>query len=143
MKTANIKTMSQKQKSLAQCWHSVIAPILEPSKGNPKSNSPSKSPRREFLQFLNNIVEVRKENTCDKSPTVQSDKNRQKKKKKKKNLQMLLYQLKVAIVIILEMPIETQIPKISRRFLCQGTACSSMSKDGTLIRVQITREKSM
>ena len=76
MKTAIIKTISEKENSLAQCSHSVIAPILESSKGNLKSNSPSKSTRSEFL---NNVVEVSKENTCDKSPTIHSDKNRQKK----------------------------------------------------------------
>ena len=75
MKTAIIKTISEKEKWLAQCSHSVIAPIPESSKGNPKSNSPSKSSRSEFLS---NVVEVRKENTCDKSPTIHSDKNRQK-----------------------------------------------------------------
>ena len=64
--------MSEKEKSLAQCSHSVIVPILESSKGNPKSNSPSKSTRSEFL---NNAVEVNKENTCDKSPTIHSNKN--------------------------------------------------------------------
>ena len=90
MKTAIIKTISEKENSLAQCSHSVIAPILESPKGNLKSNSPSKSTRSEFL---NNVVEVSKENTCDKSPTIHSDKNRQ------KNLQMLLYQLEVPIVI--------------------------------------------
>ena len=76
MKTAFIKTMLEKEILLAQCSHSVIAPILESSKGNLKSNSPSKSTRSEFL---NNVVEVSKENTCDKSPTIHSDKNRQKK----------------------------------------------------------------
>ena len=101
--------MSEKEKSLAQCSHSVIALILESSKGNPKSNSPSKSTRSEFLS---NVVEVSKKNTCDKSPTIHSDKNRQ------KNLQMLLHQLKVPIVIILEKPVGTQIPKILRRFSC-------------------------
>ena len=109
MKTAIIKTTSEKEKSLAQCSHSVIALILESSKGNPKSNSPSKSTRSEFLS---NVVEVSKKNTCDKSPTIHSDKNRQ------KNLQMLLHQLKVPIVIILEKPVGTQIPKILRRFSC-------------------------
>ena len=53
-----------------------MAPILESSKGNPKSNSPSKSTRSEFLH---DVVEVSKENTCDKSATINSDKNRQKK----------------------------------------------------------------
>ena len=90
MKTAFIKTMLEKEILLAQCSHSVIAPILESSKGNLKSNSPSKSTRSEFL---NNVVEVSKENTCDKSPTIHSDKNRQ------KNLQMLSYQLEAPIVI--------------------------------------------
>ena len=76
MKTAIIKTVSEKGKSLAQCSVSVMTPILDPSKGNPKSNSPSKSTRSEFLH---NVVEVSKENTCDKSPTIHSDKNRQKR----------------------------------------------------------------
>ena len=76
MKTATIKTVSEKGKSLAQCSVSVMTPILEPSKENPKSNSPSKSTRTEFLH---NVVEVSKENTCDKSPTIHSDKNRQKR----------------------------------------------------------------
>ena len=113
--------MLEKEKSLAQCSYSALAPILESSKGNLKSNSPSNS----------NVVKVSKENTCAKSPTFHSDKNRQ---KKKKNLQMLSYQLKIPIVIILEMPVGTQIPKILRRFSCLGTAWLSMSKDGTLLR---------
>ena len=49
MKTAIIKTMSEKKKSLAQCSHSITAPILESSKKNPKSNSPSKSGCSEFF----------------------------------------------------------------------------------------------
>ena len=53
-----------------------MAPMLESSKGNPKSNSPSKSIRSEFLH---DVVEVSKENTCDKSGTFHSDKNWQKK----------------------------------------------------------------
>ena len=68
MKTAIIKTTSEKEK--------VIALILESSKRNPKSNSPSKSTRSEVLS---NVVEVSKRNTCNKSPTIHSDKNRQKK----------------------------------------------------------------
>ena len=68
--------MSEMEKSLAQCFHSVIALILESSKRNPKSNSPSKSTRSEVLS---NVVEVSKRNTCNKSPTIHSDKNRQKK----------------------------------------------------------------
>ena len=68
--------MSEKEKSLAQCSHSVIAPILESSKGNQKSNSPSK---RSCHELLSNVVEVSAENTCDKSQTICSDKNRQKK----------------------------------------------------------------
>ena len=119
MKTAIIKTMSEKEKSLAQCSHSALAPILESSKGNLKSNSPRKS----------NVVTVSKENTCAKSPTIHSDKNRQ-----KENLQMLSDQLKTPIAIILEMSVGTQIPKILRRFSCLGTAWLSMSKDGTLLR---------
>ena len=109
MKTAIIKTMSKKEKLLAQCSHSITAPILESSKGNAKSNSPSKS---SCSEFLNNVVEVSKENTCDKSPTIHPNNNRQ------KNLQMLLCQLKVLIVVILEMPVGTQIPKILRGFSC-------------------------
>ena len=40
MTTAIIKTMPEKEKWLAQCSHSVIALILESSKGNPKSDFP-------------------------------------------------------------------------------------------------------
>ena len=76
IKPAIIKTLSEKEKSLPQCSHSVIAPILESSKRNPKCNSPNKSTCSELL---NNVVKVRKENTCDKSPTIHSDKNRQKR----------------------------------------------------------------
>ena len=47
VKNAMIKTMSEKEKLLAQCSRSIIAPILESSKGNPKSNSPSKSDHSE------------------------------------------------------------------------------------------------
>ena len=68
--------MSEKEKSLAQCSHSVIAPILESSKGNQKSNSPCK---RSCHELLSNVVEVSAENTCDKSQTICSDKNWQKK----------------------------------------------------------------
>ena len=68
MKTVIIKTTSEKEK--------VIALILESSKRNPKSNSPSKSTRSEFLS---NVVEISKRNTCNKSPTIHSNKNRQKK----------------------------------------------------------------
>ena len=71
MTTAIIKTMPEKEKWLAQCSHSVIAPILESSKGNPKSNSPGNSTRSEFLS---NVVEVSKENTCDKSTPIITDK---------------------------------------------------------------------
>ena len=124
MKTAVIKTISEKEKSLAQCSHSVIAPILESSKKNPKSNPPSESTCSEFLS---NVVEASKENTCDKPPIIHSDKNRQ------KNLKML-YQLKVPIVITLEIPVGTQVPKISTRFSCKGTAWLSMPKDGTSLR---------
>ena len=109
MKTAIIKTMSEKEKSLAHCSHSIIAPILESSKENPKSNSPSKSGCSEFL---NNVAEVSKENFCDNLPTIHSNNI------DKKDLQMLLYQLKVRIVTILETPVGTQIPKILRRFSC-------------------------
>ena len=58
--------MSEKEKSLAQCLHSIIAPILDSYKENLKSNSPSKSTCREFLS---NVVEVSKE------PTIHSNKN--------------------------------------------------------------------
>ena len=88
--------MSEKEKSLAQCSHSIIAPILDSYKGNLKSNSPSKSTCREFL---NNVVEVSKE------PTIHSNKN-------------VAVQLKVPIVVILDMPVGTQITKILRRFSC-------------------------
>ena len=94
--TTIIKTMSEKEKSLAQCSHSIIAPILDLYKGNLKSNSPSKSTCREFL---NNVVEVSKE------PTIHSNKN-------------VAVQLKVPIVVILDMPVGTQITKILRRFSC-------------------------
>ena len=76
MKTAIIKTMSEKEKSLAQCLHSIIAPILESSKGNLKSNSPSKS---DCSKVLSNVVEVRKENSCHKLPTIHSNNHRQKR----------------------------------------------------------------
>ena len=75
MKTAIIKTVSEKEKSLTQCSHSIIAPILESSKGNMKSNSPSKS---NCSKVLSNVVEVSRENSCDKLPTIHSDNNRQK-----------------------------------------------------------------
>ena len=76
MKTAIIKTMPEKQQSLAQCSHSSIASILESSKGNPKLNSTSKN---YCSKFLSNVVEVSKENSCDTLPTIHSDNNRQKK----------------------------------------------------------------
>ena len=74
MKTAIIKTMSVKEKSLAQCSHSIIVPILESSEGNPKSNSPSKS---ECSDVLSNVVEAGKESSRDKLPTIHSENNRQ------------------------------------------------------------------
>ena len=76
METAIIKTISEKEKSLAQCSHSIIAPILESSKGNPKSNSPSKS---DYSEVLSNVVEVSKENSCDKLPTIHSNNSCQKR----------------------------------------------------------------
>ena len=76
MKTAIIKTMSEKEKSLAQCSYSSIAPTLKSSKGNPKSNSPSKTCCSEFLS---NVVEVIKENFCDKLPSIHFVNNRQKR----------------------------------------------------------------
>ena len=76
MKTAIIKIMSEKEKSLAQCSDSVIAPILESSKGNSKSNSPSKS---DCSKVLSNVVKVSKENSCDKLPTIHSNNSRQKR----------------------------------------------------------------
>ena len=66
----------KKEKSLAQCSHSTIAPILESSKRNKKSNSPSKSGCSEVLS---NVEEVSKENSCDKLPTIHSNNNRQKR----------------------------------------------------------------
>ena len=74
MKTAIIKTMSEKEKSLAQCLHSIIAPILESSKGNLKSNSPSKN---DCSEVLSNVVS--KEHSCDKLPTIHSNNHRQKR----------------------------------------------------------------
>ena len=53
MKTTIIKTMSEKAKSLAQFLHSIIAPVLS------------------------NVVEVSKENSRNKLPTVHSENNRQ------------------------------------------------------------------
>ena len=76
MKTVIIKTMSEKEKSLAQCSHSIIGPILESSKGNLKSNSPSKS---DCSEVLSNVVEVSKKNSCDKLPTIHSNNSRQKR----------------------------------------------------------------
>ena len=49
MTTGVIKTMAEKEKLKAQCSHSVVAPITESSKGNPKPNSPRKSGCSEFL----------------------------------------------------------------------------------------------
>ena len=49
MTTGVIKTMAEKEKLKAQCLHSVVAPITESSKGNPKPNSPRKSGCSEFL----------------------------------------------------------------------------------------------
>ena len=54
MKTAIIKTMSKNEKSSAQCFHSVRAPILESPKGNLKSSSPSKS---SCDKVLSNVVQ--------------------------------------------------------------------------------------
>ena len=76
MKIFIIKTMSKKEKSLAQCLHSIIALILQSSKGNLKSNSPSKS---DSSEFWSNVVEVSKENSCDKLPTIHSDNEHQKR----------------------------------------------------------------
>ena len=105
MKTAIIKIMPEKENSLPQYLHSIIAPILESSKGNLKSNSPSKS---DCSEVLSNEVKISKENSRDQLPTIQP------KITDKEDLQILLYQLKV---MILETPVETQIPKILK-FLC-------------------------
>ena len=53
------------------------------------------------------------------------------------------YQQKVPIVMMLEIPVGTQIPKILRSFSCQGTAWLSMSQDKRTLREQTTREKSI
>ena len=71
IKTAIIKTMSEKDKSFAQCSHSIIAPIPESPKGYPKSNSPRKSGCSEVF---GNIVEVSKENGRDKLPLIRISK---------------------------------------------------------------------
>ena len=109
MKTVIIKTMSEKEKSLAQCSHSIIASIVESTKGNPKSNSPNKS---HCSEVFSNIVEVSKKtlvtNYQQSTPKITD----------KEDPQILLYKLKVPIVIILEIQVGTQIPKILRRFLC-------------------------
>ena len=76
MKAAIIKTMPEKEKSLAQCSHSTIVLILEPSKGNPKLNSPSKS---NSIKVSSNVVEVSKENSYDNIPTIHSNNSRQKR----------------------------------------------------------------
>ena len=102
--------MSEKEKSLAQCSHSVIAPILESSKGNQKSNSPCK---RSCHELLSNVVEVSAENTCDKSQTICSDKNRQ-----KKSTNVVLSTESPNSDDIRNVKIQTQIPKIFRRFSC-------------------------
>ena len=71
------------------------------------------------------MVEVSKEKSRDKLPAIHSENNRQ------KDIKLLLYQLKVPIVIILEIAVGTQIPKILKGFLCQDKIWLSMSKDGT------------
>ena len=53
-----------------------MAPILQSAKGNPKSNSPTKSGCSEVLS---NAVEVSKENSCDKLTTIHSNNNRQRR----------------------------------------------------------------
>ena len=97
MKTAIIKTMSKNEKSSAQCFHSVRAPILESPKGNLKSSSPSKS---SCDKVLSNVVQ---------SSLIIIDKT---------DLEIMWYQQKVPIVMMLEIPVGTQIPKILRSFSC-------------------------
>ena len=97
MKTAIIKTMSENEKSSGQCFHSVRAPILGSPKGNLKSSSPSKS---SCDKVLSNVVQ---------SSLIIIDKT---------DLEIMWYQQKVPIVMMLEIPVGTQIPKILRSFSC-------------------------
>ena len=116
--------MSEKEKSLAQCFHSVVALILESSKRNPKSNSPNESSCHEFLS---NVVEVSKENTCGKSQTIHFDKNWQKKS--------------TNVVLSTESPNSDDIRNASTttntkdiKVFVLGNSIVSMSKDETLLR---------
>ena len=65
--------MSEKEKSLVQCSHSVVAPIHKSSNGNSKSNSGSKC---DCCKVLSNVVHIGKEKSRDKLPTVNSENNR-------------------------------------------------------------------
>ena len=55
--------MSEKEKSLVQCSHSVVAPFYGSS--NSKSNSSSKS---NCIEVLSNVVN--KKNSLEKLPTI-------------------------------------------------------------------------
>lgn len=74
MKTAIIKAMSERENSLVPCLYSAEAPFLESSNGNPKLNSPNKS---DCSEVLSNAVQITKENSLYKLPTISSENNRQ------------------------------------------------------------------
>ena len=74
MKTAITKTILEKEKSSVQCSYSIVAPVRESSSRNLKFNSISKI---DFIEVLSNAVQVTKENSRDKLPTINSENYRQ------------------------------------------------------------------
>ena len=105
MKTAIIKAMSEREKSLVPCLYSAEAPFLESSNGNPKLNSPNKS---DSSEVLSNAVQITKEITnYQRSVPKTADKENP----------GMLYLLNVPKVTLLGIPVGTKIPEILR-FWC-------------------------
>ena len=61
----------------------------------------------------------------------------------KKDPRPLMYEVKIPIVAILEILVETEILNTLRRLLCLGTTWLSIFKDGLLTRELTTKGKSM
>lgn len=74
MKIAITKTILEKEKSSVQCSYSIVAPVLESSSRNLKFNSLGKI---DCIEVLSNEVQVTKENSRDKLPTINSENYRQ------------------------------------------------------------------
>ena len=74
MKIAITKTILEKENSSVQCSYSIVAPVLESSSRNLEFNSLGKI---DCIEVLSNEVQVTKENSRDKLPTINSENYRQ------------------------------------------------------------------